>query len=98
MMTEPNARDSDVVRVVKRIAVVQIAVALAAVAVLVAAIVVANDARHNAAHDSCVLITGLARAAAGGNPEALTKANAYISHTKLRDCGGYADSVAPTLP
>lgn len=95
-MTGPSVRDNDVVRVVRRIAVVQLIVAVAAVAVLIAAILVAENARHEAARDSCTLIVGLARAAAGTSQRALTQANAYIAHTQLRDCGVYAGHVAPT--
>lgn len=46
--------------------------------------------RIGARRDSCVLIVGLARAAAGNSPRALAAANAYIARTQLHDCNAYA--------
>ncbi len=50
----------------------------------------ANGERMGARRDACVLIVGLARAAAGNSPKALAAANAYIDRTQLHDCNAYA--------
>jgi hypothetical protein len=47
-------------------------------------------ARRDAARDSCTLIVGLARAAAGHDAKALKAANVYIARTPLHDCNTYA--------
>lgn len=54
------------------------------------AVYASGQDKMTARRDTCQLIVGLARAAAGTSKTALAQANAYIDRTQLRNCNAYA--------
>lgn len=68
----------------------QILAFLIGIGALINTVHVSEADRIGARRDTCELIVGLARAAAGKSPKALAAANTYIASTQLHDCNAYA--------
>lgn len=70
--------------------VVQIVTLIIGLGAIYLTVKASESDRIGARRDTCELIVGLARAAAGTSAKAERAANAYIARTPLRDCNAYA--------